>query len=274
MTPRPSPTAAGPTPSTGGRPAPAGEPAAPHRLRRDRVEGRELAVRAWDGEGDGRPVVLVHGLVVSSRYHVPLGDRLARRRPVLAPDLPGFGASERPRGHPDTRALGTLLARWLDGAGVAPVALVANSYGCQIATHTALARPDLFDRLVLLGPTMDPRGRRVGEQLRRWARESRTQTSALQRILFRDYARAGPRRALATFRHALADRIEDRLPHLHVPTLVVRGTRDPIVPQRWAEEATGLLPDGRLAVLPGATHAINHEQPAQTARVLDHFLAA
>jgi 2-hydroxy-6-oxonona-2,4-dienedioate hydrolase len=259
MTPRPSPTAAG-------------TPPAPHRVRRDRVGDLELAVRDWPG--DGRPVVLVHGLVVSSRYHVPLGDQLARRRPVLAPDLPGFGASERPRGHPDTWALGTVLARWLDGAGVAPVALVANSYGCQIATHPALARPDLVDRLVLLGPTMDPRGRRVGEQLRRWARESRTQTSALQRILFRDYAQAGPRRSLATFRHALADRIEDRLPHLHVPTLVVRGTRDPIVPQRWAQEATGLLPDGQLAVLPGATHAVNHEQPAQTARVLERFLAA
>jgi 2-hydroxy-6-oxonona-2,4-dienedioate hydrolase len=266
MTPRPSPTAAAPTPARAGTP-----PA--HRVRRDRVDGLELAVRDWSGQDDGRPVVLVHGLVVSSRYHVPLGDRLARRRRVLAPDLPGFGASERPRGHPDSRALGTVLARWLDGTGVAPVALVANSYGCQIATHTALARPDLVDRLVLLGPTMDPRGRRVGEQLRRWARESRTQSSALQRILLRDYARAGPRRALATFRHALADRIEDRLPHLHVPSLVVRGTRDPIVPQRWAEEAAGLLPDGQLAVLPGATHAVNHEQPAQTARVLDRFLS-
>jgi 2-hydroxy-6-oxonona-2,4-dienedioate hydrolase len=258
---------------TGSASTPAGNPPAPHRLRRDRVDDLDIAVRTWPGGSDGRPAVLVHGLVVSSRYHVPVGDRLARRRPVLAPDLPGFGASDRPSGHPDTRALGGLLARWLDAADLGPVALVANSYGCQIATHTALARPDLLDRLVLLGPTMDPRGRRVGEQLRRWARESRTQTSALQRILLRDYAKAGPRRALATFRHALADRIEDRLPHLHTPTLVVRGTRDPIVPQRWAEEAAGLLPDGQLAVLPGATHAVNHEQPAQTARVLDRFLS-
>jgi 2-hydroxy-6-oxonona-2,4-dienedioate hydrolase len=266
MTPSSAATAAG------ARPAPVGTSPGSHRLRRDRVGDLELAVRTWPGADDGPPAVLVHGLVVSSRYHVPLGDRLAPRRPVLAPDLPGFGASDRPRGHPDTRTLGQLLARWLLVADVGPVALVANSYGCQIATHTALAHPDLVERLVLLGPTMDPRGRRVGEQLRRWARESRTQTSALQRILLRDHARAGPRRALATFRHALADRIEDRLPHLEMPALVVRGTRDPIVPQRWAEEAAERLPDGQLAVLPGATHAINHEQPAQTARVLDRFL--
>jgi 2-hydroxy-6-oxonona-2,4-dienedioate hydrolase len=46
------------------------------------------------------------------------------------------------------------------------------------------------------------------------------------------------------------------------------------VPQRWAQEVTDLLPDAELAVLPGATHAVNHEQPLQTARVIERFLAA
>jgi 2-hydroxy-6-oxonona-2,4-dienedioate hydrolase len=251
---------------------------ATHERRRTGVGGREVASRAWPGPTGTadvvRPVVLVHGMVVSSRYHVPLGDLLARRQAVHAPDLPGYGDSDPADHHLDTRELGRELATWLDTEGLRDVDLVGNSYGCQVVAETAMARPDLVHRLVLLGPTMDRRGRRLDEQLRRWRLESKTQSPALQRILFRDYAAAGVGRARATLQHALDDAIEDRLPFLDAPTLVVRGTRDPIVPQRWAEEVTDLLPDGRLAVLPGATHAVNHEQPRQTARVLEHFLDA
>lgn len=248
----------------------------PERVRHTTLDdGTTLASRHWEGVGapGARPVVLVHGLVVSSRYMAPLARHLARHRPVHAPDLPGFGHSDRPDEALDTRRLGLALAAWLDARGLTDVALIANSYGCQIATETALARPDLVGRQVLLGPTIDRHARRIDEQLRRWRQEQATQSMALQRIMVRDYARAGLGRALATFRHAMADRIEDRLPLLEMPTQVCRGTRDPIVSDRWAREVSGLLPAGRLAVLPGATHAINHEMPLQTARVVERFLA-
>jgi 2-hydroxy-6-oxonona-2,4-dienedioate hydrolase len=265
------------------RPSPDGP--VPHDLRRAEVAVRGvpgpdggpvvMAHREWRGpDGAGRPpAVLVHGMVVSSRYHVPLAERLAATRRVLAPDLPGYGESH--DGAPDdldTRALGRALAAWLDACGLAGVDLVANSYGCQVVAEALLARPELARRLVLLGPTIDRRARRLDEQLRRWNLESKTQTPALKRLLVRDYMTAGVRRAEATLRHALQDVIEDKLPWLDVPTLVVRGTRDPIVPQRWAQEVADLLPQGRLVVLPGATHAVNHEQPLQTARVVTRFL--
>jgi 2-hydroxy-6-oxonona-2,4-dienedioate hydrolase len=252
-----------------------------HTRRRTTIDGIQVASRTWPGPRTTPgatstaapvPVVLVHGLVVSSRYHVPLGDLLGRHRPVHAPDLPGYGESDEPDGDLDTRGLGRALATWLDAEGLADVVLVGNSYGCQVVAETALVRPELANRLVLLGPTVDRRGRQLDEQLRRWRLEGKTQTGALQRILIRDYAAAGIARARATLQHALEDAIEDKLPFLDVPTLVVRGTRDPIVPQRWAEEVTDLLPDAHLAVLPGATHAVNHEQPLQTARVIERFL--
>jgi 2-hydroxy-6-oxonona-2,4-dienedioate hydrolase len=246
----------------------------PEQVRRDALPGGEVASRSWLPEPPTvrRTAVLVHGLVVSSRYHAPLGRHLARHRPVHAPDLPGFGLSDRPEHTLDTRQLGRSLAEWMDARGLADVALIANSYGCQIATETTLARPDLVGRLVLLGPTIDRHARRLPEQLRRWREEQKTQSPALRRILMRDYLRAGAPRAIATFRHALADRMEERLPLLDVPTLVCRGSRDPIVSQRWAAEVAELLPDGQLAVLPGATHAVNHEMPLQTARTIEYFL--
>ena len=59
---------------------------------------------------------------------------------------------------------------------------------------------------------------------------------------------------------------------MRVPTLVVRGSRDPIVPQRWAKEVAELLPMGQLSVIPGAAHAANYGWAAEFARIILKFL--
>ena len=87
-----------------------------------------------------------------------------------------------------------------------------------------------------------------------------------------DYALCGARRLAGTFRHMLADRIEDKLPRVAAPALAVRGTRDRIVPQAWAERAARLLPRGRLAVIPGAAHAINFSYPREFKAAMLPFL--
>jgi 2-hydroxy-6-oxonona-2,4-dienedioate hydrolase len=76
-----------------------------------------------------------------------------------------------------------------------------------------------------------------------------------------------------TFRYALEDHIEDKLPRVRVPALVVRGSRDPIVPQRWAEEATYLLPEGRLVVISGMPHTLVYYAPRELAHVVLPFLS-
>ncbi len=91
-------------------------------------------------------------------------------------------------------------------------------------------------------------------------------------VELRDYLSAGTRRGWRTLRHALEDQIEENLPRVRAPALVVRGSRDPICPQRWAEEAARLLPRGRLAVLPGAAHAANFGAPARFAGLIRDFL--
>jgi 2-hydroxy-6-oxonona-2,4-dienedioate hydrolase len=241
--------------------------------RHDSVDGVDMAARTWVTEPPrAEPVVAVHGLVVSSAYMAPLAELLANDRDVLAPDLPGFGASDKPAETLDVRGLARALAGWVDVVGLRDVVLLGNSFGCQIVAEAVLQRPDLVSRMVLLGPTMQPSLRSVPAQLRRWRKEQRTQSLRLKALQVRDYSRAGIPRAIATFRHALHDRIEEKLPLLDQPALVVRGTNDPIVEQEWAETVADLLPSGRLAVLPGATHAVNHEQPAQTARAITRFL--
>jgi pimeloyl-ACP methyl ester carboxylesterase len=224
-------------------------------------------------ESPGRlPVVLVHGLVVSSRYMEPLAEVLSRHFTVLAPDLPGFGESSKPRHALTLPELAEALHAWLRACGVGKAMLIGNSFGCQILAELALRHPDVVDRLVLQGPTTDPAARHLPVQVWRDIVNGRREPRPMGPLSRIDYAKAGLPRAFATMRMLVRDRIEDKLPHIQAPTLVVRGTRDPVVPQEWAEQATRLLPRGRLVLIDGGTHTLNYSYPNAFASGILPFL--
>ena len=156
--------------------------------------------------------------------------------------------------------------------GLEGAALVANSMGCQVVADLAARRPDLAGWVVLQAPTMDPRGRSVPRQAARFLLDVFREPPSLVLVELRDYLSAGTWRGWRTLRHALEDRIEENLPRVRVPALVVGGSRDPICPQHWAEEVARLLLHGRLVVLPGAAHAANFGAPARFAGLILDFL--
>jgi 2-hydroxy-6-oxonona-2,4-dienedioate hydrolase len=179
-------------------------------------------------EPDAAKVVLVHGMVVSSRYMVPTAERLAPLCEVYAPDLPGYGRSVKPAKTLSLPELADALAEWMQAAGLGSAHLVGNSFGCQVIAEFAVRHPGRVERLVLQGPTVDPAARSLGRQLLRLARNSLREPRSLGPISMRDYWSAGLRRAVHTIRLTLHDRIEDKLPGIQAPALVVRGTRDPL----------------------------------------------
>ena len=75
-----------------------------------------------------------------------------------------------------------------------------------------------------------------------------------------------------TFRYALGDRIEEKCPRLTVPTLIVRGAYDRIVPARWAEELAKLVPDAQVVTIVGVAHAINFSASEKLAQLTLGFL--
>lgn len=240
------------------------------------MEACRATIAGIDGhartDGSGPPVVLVHGLAVSSLYFLPLIRELARRRTVLAPDLPGYGRSAtppRPLGIPE---LADALDEWLELARAAPVPLVANSLGCQVAVDLAVRRPHRVSRLVLLGPTMDPAAPTILRQAARLALDTLREPPGIWLTETIDYLRMGPRRTIATARRALADPFAEKAGRVPHPALVVRGGRDAIVSQEWAQRVAQLLPDGRLAVIAGAPHAAHWAAAADVARVVEEFL--
>lgn len=219
------------------------------------------------------PVVLVHGQVVSSRYMIPTAEYLAPHHPVYAADLPGFGLSEKPRHTLRIPELADALAAWMEAVGLEQAALVGNSLGCQIAANFAGRYPDHISHAVLQGPTTDPSARTLPRQIWRWLINGTREPPGLTRVLIRDYRDAGLRRAIDSIRfNLMGDAIEEYLPLVDVPALVVRGEKDSIVPQRWAEDATRLLPAGRLVVLPGVAHTINYSAPREFTRVIRTFI--
>ena len=173
---------------------------------------------------NGNPaVVLVHGLVASSRYMVPTAELLAAHYRVYAPDLPGFGKSDKPPRVLNVAELSDFLAAWMGMTGLKSAALVGNSFGCQIIVKLALRHPERVEKAVLQGPTVDPPGRTALRQIGRLLLDGVREPPSLLPIELLDYLHAGFRRPVRTFRYMLEDRIEERLPQMHVPTLVVRG---------------------------------------------------
>lgn len=234
----------------------------------------EIFVRVAAPAGRGTPpVVLVHGFVISSRYWEPLISVLSRHAPVYAPDLPGFGGSEKPPHTLGLLELADALNGWMEAAGLGCVNMIGSSFGCQIAAELARRHPAAVRRLVLQGPTVDPRARSLARQLWRLVKNSRIESPALGGIAKTDYRKAGFRRIVGTLRVMLRGRIEEALPGVQAPTLVLAGRRDPVAPPDWAEQVARLLPRGRLIVVEGAGHTMNVTMPERFAEAVLPFLA-
>jgi pimeloyl-ACP methyl ester carboxylesterase len=91
-------------------------------------------------------------------------------------------------------------------------------------------------------------------------------------VIFQEYSAFGVRRGFVTLMHALDHPVVDKLPFVTSPTLVVKGERDPIVPDSWAQRIVDLLPNGSLAVIGGAAHAANFSHPAELADLVREFV--
>lgn len=217
-------------------------------------------------------VLLVHGLVISRRYMVPIAQQLAALCRVYALDLPGYGESEKPPRVPSLRESADAVAVFMDALDIPSAHLLGNSYGCQVAVEFAVRHPRRLQRLILQGPTVNPHQRHFWAQLGLWLADLRYEPLWLNVLMARDWCAAGLRRGIGTIHNALGDRIEAKLPVIQAPTLVVRGGKDPKIPQDWAEEATALFPRGQLRVIPGYGHCLIYTAPLELMRVIAPFL--
>lgn len=223
------------------------------------------------GDGDGDPVVLVHGLAGSSRWWDPVARALACHHPVYLVDLPGFG-EWRPRRFILREAPAT-LARWMAHAGVPAAHVVGHSMGGLVAARLAAAWPERVHRLVLVAPAGVPSGRGLVRHLAPLFAAVTTAPPRFLPTLGADAARAGPLTTLRAARDLLADDVRHDLHAIAAPTLVVLGDRDRLIPLALGAVFAHEVPGAQLLVLEGAGHVPMAERPLELGGAMLEFLA-
>lgn len=233
-------------------------------VRRDRVADCVVTVRRV---GHGRPVVLVHGIGVSSRYFERLAVELGRSSAVYAIELPGFGPSPWPHRPLSVPELGEIVLAVLRDLELSGVVLVGHSMGCQVATETAARAPELVHKLVLLGPTVNDRERSIGKQALRLTQDTLRESPAVNLMVFTDYLRSIVP-YIRTLPAMVNHKLEEALPAVACPVVLMRGERDPIAPADWLQRLAATNPNTTIVEVPGVPHVLMYSRAAETARGL------
>jgi len=223
------------------------------------VDGERIC---WRVAGAGEPLVFVHGLSASWRWW----------RGVL-PHLEGHEAHvvDVPRRLAPGDAA-RWLGHWMDAARLVPADVVGHSLGGLVAAELGVQRPGAVRRLVLVAPAGVPTGRGLSGHVLPLLATMRDAPLPLLVHAIRDGLRAGPVSLLRGGLYAIRRDIRDDLAAVRVPTLLVWGERDPLVPPHVAEEWTRALPDVRLVVLPSAGHVPMFDAPVELAEHIREFL--
>jgi pimeloyl-ACP methyl ester carboxylesterase len=244
-----------------------------------------LAVRVRKA-GAGPAVVVLHHDIGSSEQ-LPFYDAMARHFTVYLPVHPGYDGSERPPWMRSVRDL-AVVHQWLLGdLGLRDVSLIGLGFGGWIAAEMASMSPRAFRRLVLVGAMgIKPmRGEIFDQALVSYIDYARAGFED-QSAFARQYGTEPPTSVLEqwdlnremTFRIAWKPYMYSQtLPHLlggvRVPALVVWGAGDRIVPRECGEQYARALPEARLAIVEGAGHFVEMEQPDALAKLLLDFMA-
>lgn len=276
---------------------------APLSLDRVVIHGHEVGYRR---RGTGEAVVLIHGLAGSSATWAEVQPRLALTHDVIAPDLMGHGESAKPMGDYSLGAFASGLRDFLAAIDVPSATIVGHSFGGGVAMQLAYQHPELCDRLVLVGsgglgrevswllrlvtlpgaehlmPLLFPRlvaqggtelinllgklglrAPRLGEMWRSYSSLAGTANRKAFVRTIRGVIEPGGQTVNALDRLYLA---------AHLPTLIVWGEHDDIIPVSHAYAAHEAIPGSTLCVLDGVGHFPHAEAPDRFMEVLEEFL--
>ncbi|HYP50842.1 MAG TPA: alpha/beta hydrolase [Pyrinomonadaceae bacterium] len=224
------------------------------------------------GFADKTPFVLIHGLAISNRYLIPVMTELAKRREVFAPDLPGWGDSSKPRRVFNITELADALADWMKAQGIERADIVGHSLGSQIAAEFAVRNPEMVEKLILASATFEKGKRNFFRQFWRFLINAPREPFSLVYIALRDYFKFGIRREIYTLKYSLNDKIEEKLPQIAAPTLVLSGEFDTVAPQNWIETMAELLPNGKAVIIPAGTHGVIYQSHEKFAAAVCEFV--
>ena len=240
------------------------------------IDGVDVFYReSADPPADAPAMVHLHGFGLSGRYLLPTAERLAGEFRTFVPDLPGFGLSWRAPRALDVPGLAATAARFLDDRQVESATLVGNSMGCPVICEFAYEFPERVDRAVLVSPAGGRFNQPLIGAITQLARDGAREPSSMMRVAVPDYLRFGLSSTARMFRALTRYPTLERLLALRIPTLVVIGDRDPLMPPAAAVTEVASFADTQvvLVMIEGAAHAINFSHPDELANVIRLFMA-
>ena len=264
------------------------------------VDGMQVHWRDEGRRDDPRPIVLIHGTSASLHTWDGWVAELAPKHRVIRLDLPGFGLTgPSPEGDYSLQAYVEHLRRFLDQVPVSQVVLVGNSLGGQIALAMALEHPERVDGLILIdsaGYAFQPKSIPLGFRLARsdwtapiaryllprslvaasvrntYGNPDRVSPDLIDRY-FELNLRAGNRDALIQrFRQTRYDEGADRIAELKLPTLIIWGGQDRLIPPENGERFHRDIQGSELRVFPQLGHVPQEEDPRVTVAAARRFL--
>jgi len=274
------------------------------RSRTVRIHGHDVSYRM---AGSGPTVVLIHGIAGSSTTWRAVMPALAEKYTVIAPDLLGHGQSAKPRGDYSLGAYASGVRDLLAVLDQEQATVVGHSLGGGVAMQFAYQFPERVQRLVLVASgglgkevsvilkavtlpgaefvlplLLHRRIREVGEWPAGVARRAGWRPNDTLAEVWRSYTTLTERHGQQAFIHTVRAVIDvagqrvsahDRLYLAQaLPTLIVWGDRDRIIPVAHAYRAAQAMPGARLEVLPGAGHFLPWKDADRFLAVLDDFL--
>jgi len=241
-------------------------------------------------DGQGEPLVMIHGLGGTSNTFTPVIEGIGRQMQVIRPDLPGSGRSPT-SGCPSIEDFADTVAKAVAALGVGRANFAGHSMGTIVCFHIALRNPKLVKSMALLGPLLAPAD--AGRQgLRDRAAMARAQgmqpiadaivqasTSAATRreqpvaiALIREMLMRQDAEGYARACEALADAAPPDVAPIKCPTLLLTGDEDPIATATGMRAIGARLAGSRTRVVAKCGHWATFERPKETASALEEFL--
>lgn len=254
------------------------------------LPGRVRLRYAEQGDPEGVPVILLHGVTDSWRSFEPVLPHLPASIRALALTQRGHGDADRPAAGYRTRDFAGDVAAFAAALGLGPAVVVGHSMGATNAQRFAIDHPERVLGLVLAGSFAAYRGNPVIEEF--WesgvsrlvdpiepgfVREFQESTlahpvsPAFLDAVVQESLKVPARVWRAAFEGFLEDDVAGELGRIRAPTLLAWGTRDTFCSRRDQEALRTAIAGARLVAYEGAGHALHWEEPERFARDLVAF---
>ena len=222
--------------------------------------------------GEGEPIILVHGLSASSLWWIRNVPALAEHYRVYLLDLPGFGTMRRYASRFTLDRLSNDIIAWMEVVGIKQAHFIGHSMGGYVCLRIAAHKPHIVKRLILIAPAAIPAYSSVLGYTRPLLAAMRVLSPAFFPILIYDALRAGPLMLLRATRDLVSRDIRTSLQEITVPTLMIWGENDTLVPLALSDLLRAEIPDAHLLIIKKAGHVVMFDQSQQCNAAMLAFL--